>query len=211
MQGSTKLPDRQRGIFDLDTELIVRRVVYRLVRALKKPEAIEEAVKEILPEVKPLSSKQQLITIVGYREGAGHKLVSETAAESFEAELRTEVRNACAEDLAREKDLLRILLLTKREAGPDEPELTAPTSPQVTYALLKSARNEVRRQSMGSRAVRRMPRLAWDALTEVYGGEDKLREQIKVLKVSPPEEVGDLLELADKYLSGWRPKEFDDD
>ncbi|SHK76977.1 KAP family P-loop NTPase fold protein [Halomonas caseinilytica] len=206
-----KLPDRQLGMFDPDIGLIVGRVVYRLVRALKEPEAIEEAVKEILPEVKPLSSKQKIVTIVGYREGAGHKLVSEAAAERFEAEVRTEVRDASPEDLARDTDLLRTLLLTKREAAPDEPELKVPDSPQVTYALLKSARSEVRSQSMGSRAVRRKPRLAWDVLTEVYNGEDKLREQIEVLKASPPEDVGDLLELADKYLSGWRPKEFDDD
>ncbi|MEQ7870639.1 P-loop NTPase fold protein [Chromohalobacter salexigens] len=206
-----KLPDRQRGMFDPDTGLVVRRVVYRLVRALNEPEAIAEAVKQILPEVKPLSSKQQLVTIVGYREGAGHKLVSESAAERFESELRYEVRNASPEDLARETDLLRTLLLTKREAGPDEPELIVPDSPQVTYSLLKSARSEVKSQSMGSRAVHRKPRLAWNVLTEVYGGEDILREQVEVLKASPPEDVGDVLELADKYLSGWRPKEFDDD
>lgn len=205
------LPDRQQGMFDLDTRLVVGRVIYRLIRALKEPDAVEAVVKEILPQVKPLSSKQQLITTVGYREGAGHKLISETAAERFESELRSEVRKARPEDVAKETGLLRTLLLTKREAGPDEPELTVPGSPQVTYALLKSARSEVRSQSMDSRAVRRQPRLAWEALAELYGDEDNLRVQIEALKVSPPEDVGDLLEVADKYLSGWRPKDFDDD
>lgn len=207
-----ELPDRQLGMFDLDSRLVVGRVVYRLVRTLQEPEAIEAAVKEILPQVESLSSKQQLISTVGYREGAGHKLISEAAAKMFEAELRAEVRNASPEDLARETDLLRTLLLTKREAGPDEEELIVPDTPQVTYALLRSARHEVRSQSMGSRAVRIKPRLAWDVLIELYGGEEQLRVQIQELKASPPpEEVGDLIELADKYLSGWRPKEFDDD
>ncbi|WP_417448080.1 KAP family P-loop NTPase fold protein [Idiomarina abyssalis] len=206
-----KLPDRQRGMFDLNTNLVVGRVIYRLVRALNERETVEAAVKEILTQVKPLSSKQQLITTIGYREGAGHKLVSETAASSFEADLRTEIRNASPEDLARETDLLRTLLLTKRESTPDEPELIVPDSPQVTCALLKSARSELISQSMNSRAVRRKPRLAWDMLIDIYGSEEKLREQLEALKACPPEDVGDLLELADLYLSGRRPNEIDDD
>lgn len=206
-----KLPDRPRGMFDLDTRLVVGRVVYRLVRALKQPEAIEATVKEILPQVDSLSSKLELITDVGYREGAGHKLVSEAAAKRFEAEWREEVRNASPEKLACETDLLRVLLLTKREIAPDEPELILPDSPEVTFALLKSARSETRSQVMGSRAVQRTPRLAWDSLVELYGGEDSLRARIETLKSTPPDQVDDLFELAEKYLAGWRPVEFGDD
>lgn len=205
------LPDRQRGMFDLDTRLVVGRVVYRLVRALKDPQAVEAAVREILPHVTSLSAKLELITDVGYREGAGHKLVSEAAAKSLEKEWRAAVRASSADQLARESELLRTLLLTKRDAEPDEPALTVPDSVAVTHALLKSARSEIRSQSMGSRAVRRKPRLAWDALIEVCGNEIGLRQRIEALRTSGPHNIGDLLELADKYLAGWRPKDFGDD
>ena len=103
------------------------------------------------------------------------------------------------------------MLLTKKDAEADEPDLVVPDSPAVTQALLKAARGEVRSQSMGSRAVRRKPRLAWDALIEVFGDEATLRHRIEELKASEPNDVGDLIDLADKYLSGWRPKDFDDD
>lgn len=205
------LPTRQRGMFDLDTSLVVGRVVYRLVRALKEPQAVGTAVREILPQVASLSSKLELITDVGYREGAGHKLVSETAAKSLEKEWRTDVRATSPEALAHEAELLRILLVTKKDADPDEPSLAISDSPAVTLALLKSARHEVRSQSMDSRAVRYKPRLAWEALVEVYGDEGTLRNRIKELKASRPENIGDLLDLADKYLAGYRPKEFGDD
>lgn len=205
------LPDRQRGMFDLDTRLVVGRVVYRLVRALKDPQSVEAAVREILPHVTSLSAKLELITDVGYREGAGHKLVSEAAAKSLEKEWRAAVRASNADQLARETELLRTLLLTKRDAEPDEPALTVPDSEAVTHALLKAARSEVRSQLMGSRAVRRKPRLAWDALIEVCGNEFGLRQRIEAIKSSGPHNVGDLLELADKYLAGWRPNDFGDD
>jgi hypothetical protein len=38
-----------------------------------------------------------------------------------------------------------------------------------------------------------------------------LRQRIEALKATAPDDIGDLLELAGKYLSGWRPKEFGDD
>lgn len=149
--------------------------------------------------------------MVGYREGAGHKLVSETAAREFEESWRTEVRSATADSLTEESELLWILLAAKRDAGPTEPALDIADSPGVTLALLRSARSDVRSQAMGSRAVRRSPRLAWDALVELYGDEDTLRERIEKLKATQPEGVDELLQLADKYLSEWRPSDFGED
>jgi predicted KAP-like P-loop ATPase len=205
------LPDRRRGMFDLDTRMVVGRVVYRLVRALKEPDAVEIAVKEILPQIQSLSSKEKLISIVGYRNNAGHKLVSEAAAIILETEWRAEVRAASPQQLADEAGLLWMIWRARKEAKSEELELVVPDTPAVTYALLKSARSETQSQSMGSRAVRRQPQIAWDILVELYGSEDILRTRIEQLKASPPGEIGDLFELAEKYLAGWRPKEFDDD
>ena len=188
-----ELPERHRGMFDLDTRMVVGRVVYRLVRSLKDPDEIEAAVREILPQLTTLSAKAQLIIMVGYQEGAGHKLVSDTAAREFEECWRAEVRSATADSLAEESELLRILLLAKRDAGPAEPGLDIADSPRVTLALLRSARGDVRSQAMGSRAVRRSPRLAWDVLIDLYGNEDTLKERINRLKTTQPEGVNELL------------------
>jgi len=205
------LPDRELGMFDIDKRLVVGRVVYRLVRSLKNPQAVEVAIREILPEVTSLSSKLELIMDVGHRKGKGHKLVSEATAKSLEKEWRNAVRASNADQLARETELLQTLFFVKKDAEPDEPALTVPDAVTVTYALLKSARNEIRSQSMDSWAVRRKPRLAWDALIEVCGNETVLRKRIEELRASEPDNMGDLLELADKYLTGWRPKDFDDE
>ena len=206
-----ELPERQRGMYDLDSRLVVSRVVYRLVRSLKDPAAVETAVQEILPQVSTLFSKLELITDIGYREGAGHKLASESTAKRFEKEWRAEVRRATAETLAKEKELLRTLLTTKREAETDEPPIEIPDAPRVTLALIKSARSEVRSQSLGSRSVRRSARLFWDGLVELYKDQEVLRERIQALRALEAEDIGDVLQLADKYLRGWRPKEFGDE
>jgi hypothetical protein len=60
---------------------------------------------------------------------------------------------------------------------------------------------------MGSRAVQRFARLAWKELVELYGDDDVLREQTGQLKAMLPDGNDELLQLADKYISGWRPKD----
>jgi hypothetical protein len=68
-------------------------------------------------------------------------------------------------------------------------------------------------QSFGNRAIQREQRLAWDVLVSLYGGEEPLKAAIddtRGLAASVPTYV-DTLTLADKYLSGWRPKDFGDD
>jgi len=177
---------------------------------LKDPNLIEASVRNILPELNSLSAKLELLTIVGHREKAGHKMISEQASAELENDWRKEVRASTAAKLVREQDLGRILFLTKRESGQSDPPLVIPDSPELTQALLRSGRREILSQSIGSRAVRRSPRLDWGGLVELYGDDATLRERIEALRRSNPTDIGDLLELADKYLNGWRPDDMAD-
>lgn len=206
------LPDRKRSILDVDTELIVTRVVYRLVRSLEDASAVEDAVRMILPEVDTLSGKLDLINTVGYRENVGHKLVPEPVAATLEREWRDEVRNTPIEELdfAREYDLLRVYCLLQRDSGESEPEFEVPADRQVTLALLRSAKSYTISQTVGTRAVQRSPRLWWSGLVEVLGSEDVLRERIDTLKAADLANSEELIELAEKYLSGWRPSEYEE-
>lgn len=202
------LPKRQRGIFDLDTRLVVTRVTYRFLRSLGDPAAVEAAVRQILPELKSLSAKLEVISDVGYRERVGHKMVSEIAAAEFERAWRDEVRSKPVVELANEDNLVRILLTAKRESTPSEDLLNLQTSTQLTLAVLRSSQSEILSQPMGSRAIARSPQLAWDALVELYGDEATLRERIESLKAARPVGADELLELADKYLGGWQPEDL---
>jgi len=200
------IPKRERGMLEIASRFTVARVTFRLLRSLQDPAAVESAVRQILPEVTTLSSKLELILQVGHREGAGHKFVSESAAEEFETSWRDEVRDCSPLHLVKEWDLVRVLYVTKREANSSESLLKIDSSPELTLAVLRNSRSEVMRQSLGSRAVQRSPCLAWDVLVELYGDEATLRERIESLKATKPEGADDLLALVDKYLSGWRPK-----
>lgn len=204
------LPERQRGMFSLDTRMVVSRIVYRLLKALPDAAIIEQAAREILPELHSLSSRLEVVSDVGHREGRGHKLVDEEVATDLERQWRAEVRSAHVAELVNEPELLHVLYVAKTEAEPPEPDLVVDPSPEMTLALLRAAKRETRSQSMGSRALRRSPRLAWDTLTEFYGSEEALRERIGELHQADLDDADDLLELADRYLAGWRPDRYED-
>lgn len=63
-------------------------------------------------------------------------------------------------------------------------------------------------QAIDSRAVRKETRLAWDALIELYGDEDILKNRIDQAKDSASVDDKEIIELADKYKNGWRPERF---
>jgi len=205
------LPEKARGLFDFDSGVVVRRITFRLFRSLNDPVKAEVAVKAILPKIKSLSTKLDLIIQVGYHENAGHKFVSEAIAKELESNWRSEVRKATPLVLSKENDLLRLLLVVKKYSTTDEPLLKIPDTPKYTPAILKNARGDTRSQPADSRAIRRSPRLQWDSLVEVFGSQEGLEDRIQKLKAAKFRKDAGLMSLVDKYLSGWRPGQFDDD
>lgn len=205
------MPEHRGGFFDLDNRLVVTRVVLRLLRILGPPEEVSSAVDEILPQLETLSAQLRLITIVGHRESAGHRLVTAQDAERIGRSFRDRVRDATVDVLAREPDLLIIMYWTKKDASADEPALVISSDPRLTLSMLKSSKHEVRTESIGG-LVQYTPSLHWETLVKLYGDETILRDRIGELRAQHPEEPTDLLELAERYMSGrWPPDWLDDD
>ena len=99
------MPERpsSSSVLGDDARGTIRRATLRLLRVLEDAAGVEAAVRRILPHVSSLSSKVELVLLVGHREKSGYKLVSVTAANEFESRLRNEIRAASADDLAEER------------------------------------------------------------------------------------------------------------
>lgn len=207
------LPERPRQMAGLDTRMVVRRVVYLLLRVIQDPVEMELTVAAILPELTTLSAKLELITFVGYRKGAGHELVTETAAARVERAWRDEVRAASPGSLAKERRVAFICFRVLADAHSGEPRLQVPDTPEMTAALLRDASGDVLSNTMGTRAVIRSLRLSWEILVDIFDGEEELNRRVDALAAAAPHLVDEeLLELAMRYRGGWRPYDpFEDD
>jgi len=207
------LPERPRGMLGADARIVVTRVVLRLMRQLPGPEAVERAVREILQKLSSLSSRFQLTLLVGYRENAGHKLISPSAAEALESELAEAVLAAQPNILALEWDLLRVLYWVQERMPEGTSSLPTQDNIDLNAKILINARAEVRSQDMGSRVVKRKLRLQWDVLLKLYGSEEALGAMINSLEASRPSDEGllEMIALAQRYLGGTAPRDFWDE
>ncbi|MGV9211937.1 KAP family P-loop NTPase fold protein [Micromonospora sp. RB23] len=197
------LPDRPRGMLELDARLVVSRVVLRLLRQLKDPDEVANIVREVLPEVTTLSARLQLVLLVGHRNGAGHKLVSEAVATELEGDLAQAVRSEVPADVSKEWDYLRVLYWAYRQAGGKNATLNSGHRPAVHAQVLITAKTETRRSSGDSRVVKREALLRWPILEELYGGQEALRQAIDSAREIAEEEpeLARVIDLAERGTS----------
>lgn len=206
------LPERQRGPFSLDSRLVIARVVLRLLRQLPGPDEVRSAVDEILSELQSLTAQLELVTLVARENGdSDNPQVTEAEGARLRKELASRVRAAGAEVLAREADVTRLLLAAKRwgDTPATEPQ-DFTNEPEIVVRLLLESRNAVQSWAMGNRAVNTSIRLSWDTLVDIFGDEERLSAAIDTVRSRAEEDqtLRETLDLADRYLSGWRPERF---
>lgn len=164
----------------------------------------EALVSQILAGTETYSSQLNFIHRVGYRESTGHKLVSEAFAAQIHEEFVARLQQTSPAEPSREWDAWRIYDAVHTATG--EPPLTSNDDPVLLRAVLHSLKSSARSQTLGSRQVISEDRLAWELLVKLFESEHAVGEVVRNVR----ENLGDddVLELADKYLSGWRPESF---
>lgn len=192
---------------------VIRDVTLPLLRLFDESSEVEATVNRILPRLTSLYSKAELALRVGHKDG-GDKLVSGPTADKLNRILLEQIRSTSVDELAGECNLMGILEYIKGGLDLSMEQLKIDDSPKLTLAILKSATTTI--SSSCSDVTSRG--LGWKQLTELYDDEAILKARIKELneqydslkpwienqKISIVD-AGALLELANKYLNGWRP------
>lgn len=134
----------------------------------------------------------------------GAELTSETFATQIHDDFVARLLKTSPAEPSREWDAWRIYDAVQTATG--EPPLSSDDDPILLRSVLRSLKSTARSQTMGSRQMRSEDRLAWELLVGLLGSEGKVQEAVNVIR----EKFGDdeVLLLADKYLSGWRPESF---
>ncbi|MFJ4170295.1 P-loop NTPase fold protein [Paenarthrobacter sp. NPDC089714] len=196
--------NKNRGFFDFGRpEVTVRRVVLRLLRRVDDQAEREKLVTDILAGTETYSAQLDLIDSVGHREGVGHKLVSEKFAQTIEADFVARLQRTPPVAPSREWDAWSIYNAVRLSTG--KPPLSNKTDPVLARSVIRAAKLTARSQFEDSRQVKREDSLAWDPLVEVFGTEAAIRRAVANIRNTLGDEP--ILQLADKYLSGWRPEE----
>lgn len=127
-----------------------------------------------------LWGRYELVLLVGHVEGAGHRLVDESAAKDLERMFVDEVLAAPAERLAGERDVAAILGMAR---WTDQEALRIRLSdwlddPAFVLALLRSAMLESVNETAGRAGLTKRYQHSWRGLAEM-AGEERLAEAVR--------------------------------
>ena len=167
-----KLREGRRGMMDFGADLVVTRVVLRLLQRIDQEDARLAIVERMLPEVTQLSGRLELIDLAGHRENAGHRLIPADAATRLYEDLNAAtLARAPPEDLAEERDLGHLFArLVEADADHGVRQVReACSDDRVMLQLLRSGFGERQRQQMGDYAVRTIPSLPWELFERWFG------------------------------------------
>lgn len=197
------IPDRDpRGFFDVSRpDIVVGRVVVRMLRRIENEADREAVVKEILAGLTSYSTQRDFIRTV-HADGAGHKLIGDSLARDLEDEFVERAASTHSPVPKKEWDLLRVYWMLVDRKG-DEFESLIFSDPDEIRSLFKSARSVAQSQSFDSRKVHQEEHLQWDPLVRILGSEEAVKAARDILNKSDGETP--LVKLVDKYLGGWRP------
>lgn len=208
-----RLREGRESFGDFGADMKLERVVLRLLRRIENPEALALKLKMAMPRIEPLSARLQLVEMVGHREHVGHGLVAEEEARNLEQHALTALEHADPDSLARERDLVRLLLRAReidQERGEALSVRLAERDP-VFLAVLRSSLRESHSATAGDVIARVEHALAWDAICKLFG-EDVVKRRVEELarardggRISPDERTNLSLDTAKRYAAGWRP------
>jgi hypothetical protein len=197
-----------RGMHDFGSEFSITRPVLRMLRRLQ-PDAVMDLARQLLGETPTIFAAFELVTLVGHRENAGHRLVSEGQAVELERLLRARIR-AAGNELAAERNLTRVLFHSC-ELTPDQPVFPEVMSGSVAAAILRSGIATTRQQDIdGLGPMTVSHSLNWDILTAIFGGEQGVASAAVAIREDGQindQRVQQALDLVDQYLEGWRPSD----
>jgi predicted KAP-like P-loop ATPase len=208
-----RLREGTEQFMDIGADRKLRWAVLDLLRKIEDPEVLAIKLRTVMPRVETLSARLDLATMVGHREGIGRRLVSKEEARNLEEQVLTALEHADPDSLARERDLVR-LLLGAREIDQARGEALCARLAEKNSVFLAVLRNSLREShsfTQGDVVSRVEHELAWDILCKLFG-EDVVKRRVKELvrgrdtgEISSDERADLALDMARQYAGGWRP------
>jgi predicted KAP-like P-loop ATPase len=207
-----RLSDDMKGMFSFSPQTQLQRVIYRLLKRVDEESKREAIIKNTYGRLDTLQAKRTLVLMAGHKENAGHGFISQQLATDLEGRLTEEIAGASAQALATERDLVRLCVWVEQNGSPEQMQQLRETlgDRNVVLQLLKTGLTESRSQTMGDTAVKRDWRLPWEILERLVGA-DALGATVQDLAKAndkPGERTKQAIELAARYASGWRPKDY---
>jgi len=204
-----RLRTRSLGFLDPGPELAVARVVLRLLRKVADVLERTEIVRDLCGDVTSFTGRIRLLQLVGRQPNPDYeRLIPAAESDLLYRQVCGEIRHAIATQLSAERDLAELLGSALAEDPADRQDVDrALEDEDVAARLILSATAEVRSRSLGSLAQHSEQILRWELLGTIVGDDKAISALVDRAAAhrNGDEELAAVIDLARRYLSGWRP------
>lgn len=205
----SRLRSRSRGLLDPGPEIVVDRVMLRLLRQVRDEEQRRQVVESLCHNSSAFTGRIRLLDVTGRGFSQAHeRLIPAADGERLFRDVCQQLRRAQPDALLQERDPLWLLYTALAEDPTDRAHIDALLSDdEVAARLLHSAVIEIRSMSLGSNTQGREPVLRWEMFATVVGDEEAINSLLERLtaRMEQDLELAGAAELARRYLGGWRP------
>lgn len=203
------IPNRDpRGMFDIiRRDMVVIRVVLRLFRSIEDVGERSALAHAVLDHVVAYSGKLAFLRVLGSSRNDEAGLVPADTLNAWTDSELDELLRAGPDRPEEEWDLTRVMAQAIERDG----AVLRRTIDSVAEirSIFQSARSVGQSQSMDSRHVQIEEHLWWDGLVLIFGDDAGIRRAVSRLRES--EGSTPIVLLVEKYLDGWRPREWPGD
>jgi hypothetical protein len=171
-----RLPDRGPRFFDVEPEIHIGRVVYRIVKGAT-PAQVGDMLAATLSHLALLSDRFSVLRTMGWRSERADQLADPSQMDRYGGDILDDALSRSAEQLAAEPDLAALIYLMQDLRGQDSTsDWVRSRMSDETFALAVISEN--RREIRGSSG--RHLHIRWDLLVELIG-EKALIELVRAL------------------------------
>ncbi len=206
-----RLAGGPEGMFDLGAEVDVNTACVKILSRVPKTYSIDSILSEVYPQLRSLSARLALLRVSRIYFDRFGSTDDRSFDQQLDRRLIEELLRSSATELADEIKLGRLLMW----AVAQEPEATRAlidrtiANDAVMLRIVLSAVGYRYSATVGSGTVKTSMLLDWDGLTELCGA-DRLKQRITELTARRDRGGFDAvanaaLDLANRYLGGWRP------
>ncbi|MGH8994438.1 MAG: KAP family P-loop NTPase fold protein [Acidimicrobiales bacterium] len=209
-----QLPRLPKGASDANPfgpGVTIGRLALRMVERFPDPDIRIATVRDALSRSAIVSSRIIMLRVLGHRPNIGLGIIPATVADELEAGQRELIAGATPDDLATDPSSLTIANLLGETTEGKTALGAAAENDTLMIALLVDATGRTSGRALGAAATDFTTVLSWDHLVGLLGEELLVRRIAELLtqiddgNLSIEADQADVLDLAARYATGWRP------
>lgn len=209
-----RLPEKGPAFFDFGPAILLGRLTYRMLDRITDEAVRAQVAISAFHRCHTLSGAHIVLKVAGNRPNVGSNFIELSDETALSDDLIRRIIVTDLNELGAEPDLLQLAELMTTTSDGVTRLADATDDDDFALRLLRAASHDIRSYALGGAAITSKKALMWNELVILFGSEDRLGHRVEELIARTADgwdlssRDAEVVDLAGRYASGWRPDQF---